>query len=162
LKRGGKKQKMDLILWRHADAHGPQDGLSDDDRPLTKKGQRQARLMGAWLQQHLPSTAKVLVSPTLRTRQTAETLEHRCRVLPALGPDGTVDGLLLATRWPSAAEPVVVVGHQLTLGMTAAYLLAGVVQPWPVRNAAVWWLRRRVRDGQVQVVLHTVLSVESL
>jgi phosphohistidine phosphatase len=153
---------MDLILWRHADAHGPQEGLPDAERPLTKKGQRQARLMGDWLQQHLPSTAKVLVSPTLRTRQSADALHRRCRVMDALGPEGTVDGLLLATRWPEASEAVLVVGHQLTLGRTAAYLLAGVVQPWPLRNAAVWWLRRRVRGGEVQVVLHTVLSVESL
>ncbi len=153
---------MDLILWRHADAVGPQDKYSDADRPLTKKGERQARQMGLWLQQHLPETSKVLVSPTLRTRQTAEALQRRVRLLPELGPEGSVDGLLHCTRWPDAREPIVVVGHQAALGLTAAYLLAGVLQPWPIRNGAVWWLRRRLRNGQPQVVLHTVLSVESL
>lgn len=153
---------MDLILWRHADAGEPLDDESDNERPLTKKGERQARQMGAWLQQHLPETSKILVSPTTRTRQTAEALERRFRIIPALGPDGTVDGLLQGVRWPDAKVPVVVVGHQKTLGLTAAYLLADVLQPWPIRKGAVWWLRQRQRSGATQVMLHTVLSVESL
>jgi phosphohistidine phosphatase len=153
---------MDLILWRHADAGELLEDQTDADRPLTKKGERQARQMGTWLQQHLPETSKILVSPTTRTRQTADALERRFRIVPALDPDGTVDGLLHCIRWPDAKEPVVVVGHQRTLGLTAAYLLAGVLQPWPIRKGALWWLRRRQRSGAVQVVLHTVLSVESL
>ena len=156
------RDSMDLILWRHADAVGPQDRLADDARQLTKKGERQARQMGDWLQRHLPDTTKILVSPTARTRQTADALGRRFRVLSALGPEGTVDGLLHATRWPDSREPIVVVGHQATLGLTAAYLLAGILQPWPMRHGAVWWLRRRQRNDEMQVVLHTVLSVESL
>ena len=36
---------MDLILWRHADAIELQGNLSDLERPLTPKGERQAQRM---------------------------------------------------------------------------------------------------------------------
>lgn len=137
---------VDLILWRHADAREAPDETLDHDRPLTTKGERQAAKMSRWLNQHLPDGARVLVSPTLRTVQTAQALERRQRVMEALGPDQTVEALLHAARWPDAKEPVVVVGHQPTLGLTAAYLLAGVMQPWPVRKGALWWIKRRERD----------------
>ena len=116
--------------------------------------------MGRWLNQHLPDSARILVSPTLRTMQTALGLDRRRRLMEALGPDQTVEALLHAARWPDAKEPVVVVGHQPTLGLTAAYLLAGVMQPWPVRKGALWWIKRRERDGQVEILLHASLSSE--
>ena len=79
-----------------------------------------------------------------------------------LGPGSTVDALLHAVRWPDAREPVLVVGHQPTLGLTAAYLLSGQAQAWPVRKAGVWWLRARERDGTLQVVLQAVISPDLL
>jgi phosphohistidine phosphatase len=127
---------------------------------LTAKGERQAARMARWLNQHLPEGTRVLVSPTLRTVQTAQGLDRRKRVLEALGPDQSVEALLHAARWPDAKEPVVVVGHQPTLGLTAAYLLAGVMQPWPVRKGALWWIRRREREAQVEILLHASLSSE--
>ena len=151
---------VDLILWRHADAREAPEETLDHDRPLTAKGERQATKMSRWLNQHLPDGARVLVSPTLRTIQTAHALERRKRVMEELGPDQTVEALLHAARWPDAKEPVVVVGHQPTLGLTAAYLLAGVMQPWPVRKGALWWIKRRERDGQVEVLLHASLTSE--
>ena len=151
---------VDLILWRHADAREARDGMTDHDRPLTAKGVRQAAKMARWLNLHLPDTARVLVSPTLRTVQTAQGLKRRKRVIDALKPEDTVEALLHAARWPDAKEPVVVVGHQPTLGLTAAYLLAGVSQPWPVRKGALWWIKRREREGQVEIVLHASLTAE--
>lgn len=153
---------MDLILWRHADARDVDEALPDALRPLTAKGERQARRMAQWLNQHLPDSTRVLVSPTLRTRQTADALGRKVRTVPDLGPDGGVEGLLTATRWPDGREPVLVVGHQPTLGLAAAYLLAGVAQPWPVRKGAVWWLRQRERANGDEVVLHAALGPEQL
>jgi phosphohistidine phosphatase len=48
---------MDLILWRHADA---KPGEPDLGRRLTAKGLRHAESVGAWLEGHLPDTARVL------------------------------------------------------------------------------------------------------
>jgi phosphohistidine phosphatase len=151
---------MDLILWRHAEALEMREVADDLDRALTPKGERQAQRVAAWLNRQLPSSARVLCSPARRAQQTAAALERKIKTLPALAPDGTVEGLLHAVRWPDAREPVLVVGHQPTLGVAAAYLLAGQAQAWAVRKGAVWWLRAREREGELQVVLHAVISPE--
>jgi phosphohistidine phosphatase len=155
---------MDLILWRHAEALEMREVEDDLDRALTPKGERQAQRMATWLNRQLPSTTRVLVSPARRAQQTASALDRKFKTVPALAPDGTVEGLLHAARWPDTREPVLVVGHQPTLGLAAAYLLASQVQPWAVRKGAVWWLRGRERDRdgepEYQVVLHAVQAPE--
>jgi phosphohistidine phosphatase len=151
---------MDLILWRHAEALEMREVQDDLDRALTSKGERQAQRMAGWLNRQLPSSARVLASPARRAQQTASALERKFKTLPALAPDGTVEGLLHAVRWPDAGEPVLVVGHQPTLGLAAAYLLTGQALPWTVRKGAVWWLRAREREGELQVLLHAMLAPE--
>jgi len=153
---------MDLILWRHAEAFEARELQSDLDRALTPKGERQAERMAVWLNRHLPSTARVLVSPARRTQQTAQTLDRKFKTVDALAPDGTVDALLHAARWPDSREPVLVVGHQPTLGLVAAYLTSGQPQAWAVKKGAVWWLRGREREGEMQVVLHALVSPDMI
>lgn len=150
--------QMDLILWRHADAREPREGEPDEDRPLTAKGERQAARMAQWLNRHLTDSARILVSPSLRTRQTAAHLGVKTRLCPDVAPGASVEALLGAVRWPDARDPVVVVGHQDTLGLTAAWLLAQATEPWTVRKGAVWWLKRREREGGHGVILHAVLA----
>jgi phosphohistidine phosphatase len=153
---------VDLILWRHAEAFEMRE-LSDDlARALTPKGERQAQRMAGWLGRQLPSTTRVLASPARRAQQTAAALDRKVKTVAALAPDATVDALLQAVRWPEAREPVLVVGHQPTLGLAAAYLLSGQAQVWPLRKAAVWWLRARQRDDALQVVLHAVMAPDLL
>lgn len=150
---------MDLILWRHADATADERDLTDDlVRPLTPKGHKQARRMAEWLNLHMPASTKVLVSPATRTVETAEHLDRKFKTVPALAPDQGVEGLLHAARWPDGRESVLIVGHQPQLGMTAAYLLAGAVEAWPIRKAGLWWLRHRERNGRPQVVLQAVMA----
>jgi len=153
---------MDLILWRHAEALDMRELEDDLDRALTAKGERQAHRMAAWLGRQLPSSARVLVSPARRAQQTAQALDRKFKTVPALAPDADVDALLHAVRWPDGREPVLVVGHQPTLGLAAAYLLSGQPQGWPVRKGGVWWLRAREREGALQVVLHAVVAPELL
>ena len=149
---------MDLILWRHADAQDASDDRDDLARELTQKGHKHARRMAEWLNLHLPASTRVLVSPAVRARQTAEHLDRKFKTLGELAPGFGVEALLHATRWPDGRESVLVVGHQPQLGLAAAYLLAGAVEAWPIRKAGVWWLRRRERNGGSQVVLHGALS----
>jgi len=80
----------------------------------------------------------------------------------ALAPGGTDDGLLLAARWPDGPEPVLVVGHQPTLGLVAARLLAELPQAWAIKKGAVWWLRNRDREGSAQVVLQVMQAPDYL
>jgi len=153
---------MDLILWRHAEAQVAKEGQLDADRTLTAKGERQAQRMGEWLNRRLAASTRVLASPTVRTQQTVRALGRAFKTVPALAPEGTVDQLLAAARWPDAGEPVLVVGHQPTLGMVVARLLAEADQPWSVKKGAVWWLRYRERDDDGQVVLQAVQAPDLL
>lgn len=149
---------MDLLLWRHAEAFELEPDSDDLQRALTPKGERQARRMAAWLNRHMSAGTRVLCSPARRTRQTADALGRDFRVLPALAPDAAPEALLQAANWPDARTPVLIVGHQPTLGMTAALLLTGSPEPWPLRKGALFWLRRRERDGQAQTMLHGVVG----
>lgn len=153
---------MDLVLWRHADANEIGGEHDDLDRALTPKGERQAARMADWLNRQLPAGVKVLASPAKRAQQTAAALDRKVKTVAALAPDGSVEALLHAARWPDAREGALIVGHQPTLGLVAAYLLAGQPLAWPLRKGGVWWLRSRERDGVPQVVLHAVMSPELL
>ena len=136
----------ELILIRHGETDWNRELRFQGhvDVPLNATGLEQARHVAQRLLAERFGVEHLVCSDLLRTRQTADALQRRCRLMPELGPEGTVDGLLHCTRWPDAREPMLVVGHQAALGLTAAYLLAGVLQPWPIRNGAVWWLRRRL------------------
>jgi phosphohistidine phosphatase len=153
---------VDLILWRHAEAVPEREGLDDLQRALTPKGERQAQRMAEWLNQRLAHSTRVLVSPALRCRQTADALGRGLKLLPALAPGASVDAVLKAARWPDGTEPVLVIGHQPTLGEVAAQLLAGTAQPWALKKGAVWWLRNRDREGSAQVVLQAVMAPDCL
>jgi phosphohistidine phosphatase len=153
---------MDLILWRHAEAHVLREGQSDLERALTAKGERQALRMAEWLNQRLAHSTRILVSPAVRTQQTAKALDRHFKTVPAIAPEGSVTVLLSAARWPEASEPVLVVGHQPTLGQVAALLLGESAQPWVIKKGAVWWLRSREREGGNQVVLQAVQSPDCL
>ncbi len=162
---------MDLILWRHAQAHdGPLDAAGESiatvaedlARTLTPKGQRQAERMGAWLDQRLPQATRVLVSPAMRTQQTAKAVGRRYKLEPSLAPSASVDDLLAAARWPDGGGAVLIVGHQPTLGLLASRLMTGQDLAWSIKKGAVWWLRTRERVGQPQVSLHAVQSPDAL
>ena len=163
---------MDLILWRHADAEQLSEGVDDPLRGLTPKGERQAKRVAEWLNRFLPERARVLVSPTSRAQQTAQMLGRPFKTVEALGPEGTSDGLLAASRWPESTTPVVVVGHQPTLGLAAAYLMTGprlvgsphepMLRPWSIKKGSVWWLRHRPREDRSEVVLVAVRTPDQM
>lgn len=160
---------MDLILWRHAEAHdhpeplqGCQGDSQDLARRLTPRGEKQAARMGAWLDRQLPAAARVLVSPAQRTEQTALALGRKYKVCAGLAPGGDPLALLALAQWPHGKWPLVVVGHQPTLGQVIARLLGLTEADCPVRKGAVWWLRQRERDGVLQTVLVTVQTPELL
>jgi phosphohistidine phosphatase len=153
---------MDLILWRHADAENADVGEDDLERGLTPKGERQAERMAEWLNRRLTHSTRVLVSPALRCQQTAKALGRKFRTVAALGPGTSAEEVLAASGWPAAAGPVLVVGHQPTLGLAASLLLTEVQQPWAVKKGAVWWLRYRPRSDDGHVVLQAVQSPDCL
>jgi phosphohistidine phosphatase len=153
---------MDLILWRHAEAFEMREVEDDLVRALTPKGERQAQRMADWLGQRLAHSTRIFVSPALRCQQTAKALDRKFKTLSELGPDGNGEALLKAARWPDASEPVLIVGHQPTLGLVASYLLTDLPQDWTIKKGAVWWVRGRNREDTAQVILQAVQNPDCL
>jgi phosphohistidine phosphatase len=153
---------MDLILWRHAEAFEMRETENDLERALTPKGERQAQRMAEWLNQRLAHSTRILVSPALRCQQTAKALGKKFKTANELAPDGNGEALLKSARWPDASEPVLVVGHQPTLGLVASYLLSEMPQAFTIKKGAVWWIRGRNREDVAQVVLQAVQSPDCL
>jgi len=156
---------MDLILWRHAEAEVAPEGGDDLSRALTKKGERQAARMAAWLDRHLPEGTRVLVSPSVRTQQTVTPLGRKFKLRDELVPETSVDDVLTLLKWnpetgPQLKGSVLLVGHQPYMGQLVAKLLGMNEETCSVRKGGVWWLRTRMRDGQPQTVLLTVACPE--
>lgn len=144
---------MNLLLWRHAEAH---DGVPDLGRTLTHTGRTQANKVGRWIKERIPSEASILVSPAVRTRQTADALGREYVVTPWLAPGSNPNDILSALSLSQTAgrdETVVLVGHQPWIGELAALLVSGSPANWSVRKAAVWWLvyRRRAESADWSV-----------
>lgn len=153
---------MDLILWRHAEAAEAEDASEDLERPLTSRGERQAARVAHWLERELSAGTRVIVSPARRARQTAAALDRRSSTVEALAPGASAEDVLEAARWPDSREPVLVVGHQPSLGLVAAKLLTGTSQPLALKKGAVWWFRQRKRDGEEDVVLVCVRGPDTV
>lgn len=146
---------MDLILWRHAEA---EPGEPDLGRRLTSKGLKQAERMAEWLEHRLPETTRIIVSPADRTQQTALALGRKFKTSDDVAPGASTASVLAAAGWPDAREPVLVVGHQPTLGEVAAFLLSGEEAAWSIRKGAVWWFSNRTRLGQSGVLLKVAIG----
>jgi phosphohistidine phosphatase len=153
---------MDLVLWRHAEAHEWAEGCNDMERSLTTRGEKHAARMAIWLDRQLPDGARVLCSPARRTEQTALALGRKFKLREELGPGGQPEELLALARWPEGKSTVLVVGHQPTLGQAVARLLRLPEAECSVKKGAVWWLRCRERHGEPETVLVTVQLPEML
>lgn len=153
---------MDLILWRHAEAEEGGAGMPDSKRRLTARGEKQAHDMAKWLRSQLPKKTKILVSPAVRTQQTAHALALPFEVEPKIAVGADVADLISAVDWPAQSGAVLLVGHQPSLGRLAALLLSGTEADWSVKKGGVWWFTKRSREGRDQTVLRAVMNSEML
>jgi phosphohistidine phosphatase len=155
---------MDLLIWRHAQAHDLKakefDAASDMARELTPTGQLQAQRVAAWLEPRLPKGSRVLCSPALRCESTVAFLGHKYKLQDELAPSGTSDDILQLVKWPDMRLPTVLVGHQPALGELIARLIGADSQKTSIRKGALWWLKHRERAGSKQLLIHTVISPE--
>jgi phosphohistidine phosphatase len=118
---------MELILWRHAEA----EDARSRSRPRThRRGRKQAARMADWLNPRLPPDIRILASPAARALQTAQALGRYYDRGAGAGAGASAEDVLAAAGWPDAAYPVLIVGHQPTLGQVA-------MRCWPDRRA-IW------------------------
>ncbi len=143
---------MELILWRHAEAAS---GEPDSARPLTDRGRAQSQVMARWLAPRLPADLRMIVSPARRAQETALALGRSFETIEALAPGCDVATFLAAAGWPDGERTVLVVGHQPTLGETAARLVDEQESSWRIGTGAVWWLkgRQHKRRGHAAEIL---------
>ena len=147
---------MELFLWRHADALP---GKSDFERELSPFGHQQAHKAAEWLREHAgPATLanlRILVSPAVRTRQTAAHFcedESKFQLCPPLYENASPSEILDILGWPDITLPALIVGHQPQIGTLADYLLAGTPHPESFRKGALWWLRLEPGQNSARLV----------
>lgn len=113
--------KRRLLVMRHAKADRDAARWQDFDRPLNERGQRDAPRMGKWLASQKITPDKIICSPALRTKQTAElvAVEMNYRgelLLPPKLYEGSVKEYLTQIRLCAHADKtVLIVGHNPTL-----------------------------------------------
>jgi phosphohistidine phosphatase len=110
-----------LVLVRHAKAE--REGPSDAERPLASRGRADAAAIGQWLTSHDIAPDQVVISPSLRTRETwqltrigspAADLDERIY-------DNTVEDLLAVVRDTSPrVRTLLLVGHNPSMATLAA------------------------------------------
>ena len=104
-----------LILLRHAKSDWPD--VPDQDRPLAKRGRRDAPVIGRWLRDHGYQPDTVICSAARRTRQTWE-LEARelggspsVTFEPRAYAANAMTLLYLVRELPAASRTAMLVGH---------------------------------------------------
>ena len=72
-----------LYIMRHAKSDWSSPGLNDFDRPINKRGKKNAKRIGQWMHDHQHAPDKIIASPALRARQTAELVIDEIKPLMA-------------------------------------------------------------------------------
>jgi phosphohistidine phosphatase len=119
-----------LILLRHAKSDWP-DGVPDHDRPLAKRGRRDAPHAGRWLRRHGCRPDVVICSTARRTRETWALVESRLNEasrLPAVtfeprayaASAGTL--LYLASELPPECGTALLIAHNPGISELASML----------------------------------------
>lgn len=105
-----------LILLRHAKSSWD-GGEEDHDRPLAKRGRRQAPEAGAWLAENLTGIELAVVSTAARARETWELASGELTLAPAVRFDENAYAAWgetlrdLVRGLPEEHDTVVLVGH---------------------------------------------------
>ena len=100
----------------------------------------------------------MLVSPAVRTQQTATALSAKFEMSAEVGTGASAERVLRAAGWPDAYGTVIIVAHQPTVGQVAATLLTGQEIDWEVKKGAVWWFSTSVEWGDPVTALRAVIT----
>jgi phosphohistidine phosphatase len=132
-----------LYLVRHGAAAERGDEWPDDDlRPLTAKGEEQFTCVARRLAALGVRVDRILTSPLVRARQTAEILARhlpetpRIVNVPALAPGSAFEDVRAALERAAGHDALALVGHEPCMGEIAARLL-GLRHPLEFRKGGV-------------------------
>ena len=157
---------MYLYLMRHVEAEdlGSEGATRDANRPLTEKGQRQARRVGKMLKHLDVSFDLAFTSPFARARETAELVleamasDLKAKSLNELTPNSKDDAMWQAIARADGSS-VLVVGHLPSIGSLAGSLLGSLSeQPLRFHKGSLAVLRCDKGDRKPRVSLEWMLS----
>ena len=123
------RQKHNLIIMRHAKSDWSTSANSDFDRPLSRRGDRDAPRMAVWLADQGLFPDMIISSPALRTKQTVSAVVEKLGIpeqdiiWDAAIYGASLDQLLeVLDRYAAAADSVLLVGHNPGLDSLVEYL----------------------------------------
>lgn len=136
---------QELILLRHAQAMASAADGSDRERPLTARGESEAKAAADWLHQHGAHPDSILCSPARRAMMTAT------QALAALGADAsqyipeiydaTPGSLITLLDAYADSRQVLLIGHNPGLERLVALLVEGRSQEYRgMPPATIAWL----------------------
>lgn len=155
-------------MIRHADAAPLGEGgvTQDEARPLTTKGEDQARTLASGLRARGVHLDMILASPLLRARQTAECMLQEwsnpapeLRICEALAPDGKRRKLSRFLR-ETGVDKVGLVGHQPDLGNYAAWLIGSKKAQLDLAKAGVAYITCPREPGKGEGTLIWLVTPE--
>jgi phosphohistidine phosphatase len=120
---------LTLLAVRHGKSKWTEEGVSDHDRSLTKRGKRESRRIGRELARRGLIPDVIVSSTAKRARRTAKLIAKGCDcdreayLQPGLYGGGLMEHLMTLRNLPDAVQVAMVVGHNplledLTLALT--------------------------------------------
>ena len=140
-----------LLLLRHAKSSWKHSGPSDHDRPLNKRGERDAPRVGRLLRQKRLSPGVIISSTATRAQRTAEEVAKSGgfdvavqleRALYLADPETIVD---VVRQTSTEAQRVLVVGHNPGMEELVGRL-TGLSEPEPMPTAGFAHIRLEIDD----------------
>lgn len=154
-----------LYLFRHAKSSWDDPGLSDFDRPLTKRGDKSAPLMGKVMRARDVCPSVVICSPSKRTRQTAKMALKKAGLDEAeiVFDNGlyhaTTGGLIdITKKIDDLLSTAMLIGHNPGLS-ELVYLLTGVEEAFPtaalacIRLNIAHWKDLKTGSGKMEWIV---------
>lgn len=130
-----------LLLLRHAKSSWKDDQLEDHDRPLNRRGKRDAPRMGQWLSQAHLCPDLIVSSTAKRARKTASRVAKHCQYQGIIELEGTLylappeAYLNVMQRFDEHVSCALMIGHNPGLEQLLA-LLTGQEQTLPTATLA--------------------------
>lgn len=157
-----------LYLVRHAKSSWAEPGLADIDRPINKRGKRDASKMGMRLKDRGVALDLILTSPAKRARRTTTELvkamgyEGEMQVVEAIYGGGAAGIVGLAQTTKESVDSLMVVGHNPNLTELANTLTGFKSDNVPtcavICSEHNSWSDVGVRQGRLQFYDHPKLG----
>jgi phosphohistidine phosphatase len=133
---------LTLLLMRHAKSDWDHPGLPDIDRPLNKRGRRNAEETGGWLKDQGLVPELILVSPACRAQETVQLLmtgmvasPPLVRTIESLYPGSPTAILAAIGAIPASVATVLLVAHNPPLEIVVD-MIGGKAEHFPTGAVA--------------------------